>query len=494
MKIIALTFFAAVILFFAAPSHTINSQTIDTATVKITSIQAGNQTLEKSEWGSISIKKDLPLSISFTTTFAVNKQIFYKVFVDGNLIYPNLLASSITLKDLNTGAHIIKIVPAVALGNEGIPLLIHFTVTDKPVSPVQPVESSTPDSFSFLNIEYIAGGIILIQFFVIVFLFVRRTQNPKISKKEKAADKTDVHDQIYQELASLKQSHTRLSEDLKEQQDINEHLQKQLKEVNDNMQDMEKANLHLFEQKKKLEESKAKLELLHEQKEEMFAIAIHDIKNPASAIRGYIELLNSYDLNATEQHDIMVSLVASSEDIVKRSQDMCTILAKAMPEPKLIFSSQNINEIIENVYGQNVSYSKVKKVQLVKKIGKDLPDLSIDADKIEEALDNLVNNAIKFAPQDSTVEIVSYLKEDTGKTVVVEVKDNGVGLTDDDMKRAFQKGATLSAKPTGLEKSSGLGLWIVKKIIDEHNGKIWLNSKVGEGTTFTFELPVETKE
>jgi len=71
------------------------------------------------------------------------------------------------------------------------------------------------------------------------------------------------------------------------------------------------------------------------------------------------------------------------------------------------------------------------------------------------------------------------------------VKDTGVGLSGEDLKHSFQKGAVLSAKPTGLEKSSGLGLWIVKKIIEEHNGKVWVESKLGDGSTFAFEIPIE---
>ena len=131
------------------------------------------------------------------------------------------------------------------------------------------------------------------------------------------------------------------------------------------------------------------------------------------------------------------------------------------------------------------------KVKLVKKISSQLPELNIDADKIEEALDNLLNNAIKFAPQDTIVELSSYLKDENKKTVVIAVRDTGVGLSEEDLRRSFQKGATLSAKPTGLEQSSGLGLWIVKKIIEEHGGKVWVESKLGFGSTFAFELPVE---
>jgi signal transduction histidine kinase len=187
----------------------------------------------------------------------------------------------------------------------------------------------------------------------------------------------------------------------------------------------------------------------------------------------------------------MASLVASSEDIVKLSQDMCVIIAKAMPEPKLKLQSASLKELVDDVCNQNASYAKAKKVKFYNKNANELPEVKMDSEKIEEALDNLVNNAIKYAPPETIVEVRTYVKDLNKKTVVVEVKDNGVGLSEDDLKRSFQKGSVLSAKPTGLEQSSGLGLWIVKKIIEEHGGKVWVESKQGVGSTFAFELPYE---
>ena len=467
------------------------AQPIDSITVSLTSVRAGTIELDKSEWENISISKKLPLYLSFENSTKINKQVFYKVFLDGYLLESNLLEKFLLLKELNVGTHLLKIVPATSLEKEGIPLLLSISVTgEKPVV-VKVNENVAPDLISNPYLIYSLGVVVIIQFFVIIFLLSRKKKRIEQPRKETEVINNKALDQALQELISLKQTLTRLKDELKEQQETNEYLQKQLKEVNTNVLDLERANLHLIDQKEKLEESKYKIEVLHSQKEDMFAMVVHDIKNPASAIQGYIQLLNSYDLNANEQHEIMESLVATSGDIVKMSQDMCSILAKAMPEPTLNFSSNSINDVIETVVNQNVSYSKTKKVKLIKNTSGNLPKIKIDVEKIEEALDNLLNNAIKFAPPDTTVEIASYFKDDKKKTVVVSVKDTGVGLSGEDLKHSFQKGAVLSAKPTGLEKSSGLGLWIVKKIIEEHNGKVWVESKLGDGSTFAFEIPIE---
>ncbi|MBZ0200859.1 MAG: HAMP domain-containing histidine kinase, partial [Ignavibacteriaceae bacterium] len=420
----------------------------------------------------------------------INTQVFYKVFLDGSLLMENSQEKFVLLKGMNSGAHILKVVPTIASGREGIPLLFPFSVLSAATVEQKPDEKIEPVS----NIDYVlygVGGIALIEFIIIIVLLSRKKGTKTVPKKIVETKIVKVKETSEPELNILKETVAKLNTQLKEKQETIDNLQNQLKEVNTNVHDLENANLNLVEQREKLKESKYKLEFLHSQKEDMFTIAIHDIKNPASAIRGYIELLNSYDLNANEQQEIMESLVATSEEIVKRSQDMCTIIANVLPEPKVTFSKHAVNKIIETVVNQNLSYSKTKHVKLVKKFGEGLPEINIDIEKIEEALNNLVNNAIKFAPPETAVEVESYYIEEKKKAVVISVKDNGVGLTEEDLRKSFQKGAVLSAKPTGLEKSSGLGLWIVKKIIDEHDGKVWVESTRGVGSTFAFEIPVE---
>jgi len=468
------------------------AQKIDTVSVVMNSVKTGEKNVDQSEWKNLSFSKGIPLAIEFALSSEVKKQVFYKVFLDGTLIRAHLSEKNLILNELATGTHVLKIAPATMLGDEGIPLLLSFSVgEEKNIAPPK-TEAPKNDSASSVDVKFLLPALVTVQFVIIIVLLIFRKKSTAVVNQTTTKSKySEKQNESVEEILRLKQKLLSAKEDLNIHKQTIENLKAQLHDVNANVQDLERANLHLIDQKMKLEQSKYKLELLHSQKEEMFAVAIHDIKNPASAIRGYIDLLNSFDLNAVEQQEIMVSLVATSDDIVKMSQQMCTILAKAMPEPSLNYAKHTINDIIETVVNQNTSYSKTKKVKIVKNISEDLPELTIDTEKIEEALDNLLNNAIKFAPPDTIVEVSTFLKNDKKKTVAVAVKDNGVGLSEEDLRRSFQKGAMLSAKPTGLEQSSGLGLWIVKKIIEEHNGKVWVESKIGIGSTFGFELPAE---
>ncbi|MEW6654071.1 MAG: HAMP domain-containing sensor histidine kinase, partial [Bacteroidota bacterium] len=371
-------------------------------TISFTEIQKGTTTIEQSNWENISLEKGETLYIGF----AASEPAFFRVFLDGVMIEPKLIESYYTLKDLTGGTHIFKV---LAYNNELVksaPLLLTFSVTEeKMIVTEKKAETNEP----FLNNQVFVNGLALLcaVLFVVVLVLIFK-KNPK---------EASASNKLVEELSDLKYSFKRVKEELAQHLEENENLKARIQELDYNVKTLENANVHLVEQKEKLAASKTKLEILHKQKEEMFAIAIHDIKNPASAIRGYIELLNSYELNANEQQEIMASLVASSEDIVKLSQEMCVIIAKAMPEPKLKLQTASLKNLVDDVCNQNASYAKAKKVKFFNKNANELPDVKMDPEKIEEALDNLVNNAIKYAPPETTVEVRSYVKDLNKKLV-----------------------------------------------------------------------------
>jgi two-component system sensor histidine kinase/response regulator len=109
-----------------------------------------------------------------------------------------------------------------------------------------------------------------------------------------------------------------------------------------------------------------------------------------------------------------------------------------------------------------------------------------DDSAVKQILDNLVSNAIKYSPPGSIVQ-VSLGRE--GNSIVMRVRDSGPGFTEEDRAMLYQKFAKLSARPTGGEYSNGLGLSIVKKLVDTMHGSIRCESVPGEGTVFTVTLP-----
>ena len=482
MTLVVKSIFFLLIIFFNTSLHAQLNNPFD---VKLTSVQIGEKTLPPSGWDAIKFQADKILKISFITEGRPSEQIYYRIYLDGDILETRYLKSEYSFKGFKTGLHIIRIIPVTQSGEVGKPLVTSLNAVEKIEEIEKQKEFSLNDLLFSPLAVYVLAGIIVLQF-IFITVFLKRKSGNKIQES--------LMDQSLQELSELKHSYKRIIDELKNQNEENEHLRKKIKELEQNINMLESSNLHLLKQKEKLAESKRKLEILHKQKEELFTMAIHDIKNPASAIQNYIQLLNSYELNASEQQEIMASIVTSSENIIKLSHNMCDIIAKSMPEPKKQLMNASLMSIVDNVCNQNSSYAKTKKVKLLNKSSRDLPELSIDPEKIEEALDNLVNNAIKYAHPNTIVEVHSSVKQtDDKKVVVVEVKDNGVGLSEEDQKKCFQKGVKLTPTPTGLEQSSGLGLWIVKRIIDDHDGKVWVESKLNAGSTFGFELPVNSK-
>ncbi|MDP3830062.1 MAG: ATP-binding protein, partial [Ignavibacteriaceae bacterium] len=379
--------------------------------------------------------------------------------------------ASVRFNSLTEDVYIFKVVAYLNNGNEIETPAIKFIVTDKPIN--KPVSASDSNNSNYI---YVFGVIIILIFLAVWFLLKARKADVKIANVRNEKDEVDKR------ISSL-------YSELKKEKDENHFLQKQILDLKSDIENLEKSNEELLVQNERLENSKQQLSELQAEKEKLFAITLHDIKNPASAINGYIDLLNRYDFNAIEQQDILQSLAASSMQIISLSQKMSRVLVAKKKEEadELNLNSASLKVIIDQVCKRNYAYAKNKNVELINNASLHTPDINVDPLKIDEALDNYVSNAIKFSPENAVVKVSSYFSE---KKVFVEVTDNGPGLTKWDSENAFQKGKTLSAKPTGGESSTGMGLWIVKQIVEQHEGEVWVKSKVGYGATFGFNLPI----
>jgi signal transduction histidine kinase len=132
---------------------------------------------------------------------------------------------------------------------------------------------------------------------------------------------------------------------------------------------------------------------------------------------------------------------------------------------------------------------------LVKKVDRNLPAVNFDFDKVAQVVNNILDNAIKFSLRDGTIDITVSKKEEEvlGKKkefVMFTIKDNGVGIPADELQLVFNKyKEQLTSKPSDL-KTTVLGLAVSKHIVEAHGGRIWVDSEVGKGSTFSFTLPV----
>ncbi len=336
-----------------------------------------------------------------------------------------------------------------------------------------------------LNIVGIISIILVFLIFSgIIFLFFKKNSNSSEESDTKSnAIETEVtkKDKTLSKLEKLKSENKKLNSEIFFLEEKNRKLKQKVKELKETI-------LSLEEQKEQLAKSEKRLKELRVQKEETLAMVAHDIKNPASTIKNFVDLLESYDLNAQEQQEVLKGLLETSSRILSLADEFSTVVAQEHVSITLHKKKDNLNETVEEIINANKLKAESKDIALLFKKSFALPKVELDENKIKEVVDNFISNAIKYSPKKATVNVTTQFDD---KYAIVEVKDNGFGLTQDEIIHAFEKGVTLSTKPTGGESSSGLGLWIAKKIVEEHNGKVWVKSKKGIGSTFGFKLPLK---
>ncbi|MEK7788688.1 MAG: ATP-binding protein [Planctomycetota bacterium] len=206
----------------------------------------------------------------------------------------------------------------------------------------------------------------------------------------------------------------------------------------------------------------------------------HELDTPLTTISGYCELL-AEDIN---DERFLGRIQIISEQILKCQKtirNMLDFARKSSCEKKLC----NVHHLINNTLLLVEHRLKIHKIKLHKTFDEKVPPLLVDGNQIQQVILNLVNNAVDSLPQGGDMCIETRLNKEA-KSVEVAFEDNGIGISGEDQKRVFTPFFT--TKEPG--KGTGLGLSICNNIISAHNGKITLESRVGNGTRFTISLPV----
>jgi len=268
----------------------------------------------------------------------------------------------------------------------------------------------------------------------------------------------------------------------------------------------------LMETQEKLEETNTELTRLNKEKNAFLSMVSHDIRQPLGNIMLSCELIIEDNRNTlTSQQAQLVQAVHSSavlmhtlvDDLLhvskldfghvsveldRRAVDVLHLVNTTVTMNTLLAAKKNISLVVSR------SKNNVKEggcaQTTVNSEDKNLPiTCYIDPVKIEQTLNNLISNAVKFSYLGSTVEVSVEKKNDNAE---IKIIDHGQGIPDRDLSLLFKPFQRLSVKPTAGEASTGLGLCIVKNIVEAHEGKIKIESKEGEGTTVIILLPLVT--
>jgi signal transduction histidine kinase len=212
----------------------------------------------------------------------------------------------------------------------------------------------------------------------------------------------------------------------------------------------------------------------------------HDMKNPASSLIAYGQLMNRQPENADRMKNFSQKIEAIGKNIEQTMDNLLSEASNANAAICLKFNKIAIADLLNKIAETFETSLNLKRQKLTIEC---LTDgyVEIDRQRITDVITNLVSNAIKYSFEKSEIKIISRTSDND---IVIEFKDEGVGMTDEDISKLFTKFAKLSSVPTGNERSYGIGLYIVKVLTELHGGKVWASSEgKGMGSSFFLSLP-----
>lgn len=251
--------------------------------------------------------------------------------------------------------------------------------------------------------------------------------------------------------------------------------------------ELSRLNNELATAQRELAKSNVELDRLNVQKNELLGIAAHDLRNPLQVILTYSQfLLDEAQSLGPEHREFVETIRTSSDFMLHLVDDLLDVARIEAGTLDLDLAPVDPGALVERNVALNrvLAETKGTRIELLRE-GEARP-MILDAAKIEQVLNNLIGNAVKFSPPGSTVE-VGLTGGEGG--VEISIRDHGEGIRPEELEtlfRPFQKGRNRS---TAGEKSTGLGLAIVKRIVEGHRGEIRVESAPGEGSVFHVRLP-----
>lgn len=241
----------------------------------------------------------------------------------------------------------------------------------------------------------------------------------------------------------------------------------------------------------KLKEEKFQIQEKNNKIHSYIGTIVHDLKSPLSAISGLVRLLDENNERYTEDQKTYLKFIRQSANSMLENiallLDNSRIEAGIKPDHLEV---GNPYYTIQSTIDKYLIEALNKSISIQRLIDKNLPLVEYDKDLLDRILSNLISNAIKYSPAHTQVKIFS---EVFAQRLVIVVKDEGLGMSEEDLKNVFQEFKKLSSRPTGAESSTGLGLSITKKLVKELGGEIIARSD-GKNKGTEFEITLNIKE
>ena len=257
------------------------------------------------------------------------------------------------------------------------------------------------------------------------------------------------------------------------------------------LEDLQKTLNELQNSKEMIEQQNIQLIKLDQLKSSFLNVTSHELRTPMSAIKGYVQMTIKQTLGeiTEEQKKVLTIVLRNVDRLDHLIQDILDISRLESGTMKFIPNKTVIKTLVEETVETMQIPADLKHMTIDVEVEDKMPDLTIDQERVKQVMLNIINNAIKFSPDGSIINIRAKKEEEN---ILFEVQDSGRGIPKDKQEKIF---GIFYQVDSGIDRKfggAGLGLAISRGIVLAHGGKIWVDSDVGKGSTFYFALPIKS--
>lgn len=261
----------------------------------------------------------------------------------------------------------------------------------------------------------------------------------------------------------------------------------------DKYQEIEQFNIRLRREvaraTRKLRESNAELLEMDRVKDEFVSMASHQLRTPLTSIKGYLSMLLDGDAGeiAPQQRKFLQEAYMSSERMVRLISDFLNVSRLQTGKFMLDVEQTDLIELVRHCVNQSIQLAAGRNMKIIYHHTRRVPRLCVDSNKLTQVVSNFVDNAVYYTPDGGRIMVTLDVSDGE---VVLQVRDNGIGIESSEQRQLFTK--FFRAENARIQRSdgTGIGLYLAKRIIDAHGGRVVFHSTLGEGSTFGFRLPV----
>lgn len=247
------------------------------------------------------------------------------------------------------------------------------------------------------------------------------------------------------------------------------------------------------ERTKQLQEALKEVQEISKTKSDFISAVSHELRTPLTSIKGYAAILMDGKLGEIPEkvRQRLGKINTHSDNLVGLINNLLDISRIESGRVEMNFGKCELTKVVDNVQDLLTPQMRDKSIEFKNEVDPKIPTMQLDHSQIERVFINLVGNAIKFTPEKGLISVKATIENDL---VTCSVTDTGIGIPEEDIKRLFDEFYRVDNEINMNVKGTGLGLPLAKKIVEAHDGRMWVTSIVKQGTTFHFTLPVKTEE